>query len=175
MPVMRTEASREGLRSFCRYIHSLTPTKGMTLVEIGAFEGDSTEIFCNWFKEVVTIDPWQSNIGDITNTVNMDKVYDRFCKRMIKYDNITALRHYSYDIVSNFDDESIDIVYIDGSHKYNDVLRDLKDWLPKVKKDGFIAGHDYCKKFKGVVQAVNQTIGKPDKVFKDYSWVKRKK
>ena len=173
MVPMRTEASKQGLVNFCKYVHSLTPTKGMTLVEIGAFLGDSTEIFCQYFGKVVTIDPWKNDIGDITNIVDMNIIYSKFCRRMTKYENLSVLKHFSYDVVDNFDDGTIDIVYVDGSHKYNDVARDICDWLPKVKKGGFIAGHDYCRKFKGVMQAVGKFVGRPDKVFKDYSWIQR--
>lgn len=173
MVPMRTAASKQGLVNFCRYIHTIVPTKKLRMVEIGCFAGDSTEIFCNHFRNVVAIDPWKSNIGDITNTVDMDKVYKIFESKLFKYENITVLKHYSYDVVDNFDDGTIDIVYIDGSHKHDDVARDIGDWLPKVKKGGFISGHDYCKKFKGVMMAVNKLVGKPDRVFKDYSWIKR--
>lgn len=41
------------------------------------------------------------------------------------------------------DRESIQFVFIDGSHKYADVLQDLNDWWPKVVPGGVLAGHDY--------------------------------
>jgi hypothetical protein len=46
-------------------------------------------------------------------------------------------------------------------------------WLPKIKQGGIIAGHDYLEAcFMGVVNAVNETFGKPDKTYKDTSWLK---
>ena len=173
MVVMRTEASKQGLRDFCQYIHSIRPTRGMKLVEIGSFAGDSTEIFCDYFKHVVAIDPWESNIGDITDQVDMDEVYEEFVERLSGKGNITVLKHFAEDVVHNFGDGMIDIVYIDGKHEYKDAKKDITLWLPKVKKGGFISGHDYRKKFPGVIKAVKELIGKPDKVFADYSWVRR--
>ena len=31
---------------------------------------------------------------------------------------------------------------MDGCHQYNSVVNDIKYWLPKVKKGGFISFHD---------------------------------
>ena len=36
-----------------------------------------------------------------------------------------------------------DFIYIDASHEYEDVLNDLKMFLPKLKSNGIIAGHDW--------------------------------
>ena len=42
-----------------------------------------------------------------------------------------------------FDDESLDFIFIDASHDYQNVYDDIKAWFPKVKKSGIISGHDY--------------------------------
>jgi predicted O-methyltransferase YrrM len=42
-----------------------------------------------------------------------------------------------------FADESIDFVYIDASHEYDDLVADIKAWLPKLNKGGIMAGDDY--------------------------------
>lgn len=44
---------------------------------------------------------------------------------------------------SLFKDESIDFIYIDAAHEYDDVKADIELWLPKVKKGGIFAGDDY--------------------------------
>jgi SAM-dependent methyltransferase len=36
-----------------------------------------------------------------------------------------------------------DVVYIDGSHKYRDVKRDLEDYFPLVRPGGILFGDDY--------------------------------
>jgi Methyltransferase domain len=43
----------------------------------------------------------------------------------------------------DFDDASLDALFIDGDHTYEAVSEDIEAWLPKVKKGGIIAGHDY--------------------------------
>ncbi len=51
-----------------------------------------------------------------------------------------------------FDDALLDAVFIDASHKFEDVLADIAAWYPKVKKGGIIAGHDIDE--AGVVRAI---------------------
>ena len=47
------------------------------------------------------------------------------------------------DAVKDFDDESLDFVYIDGNHLYPAVKKDIDLWWPKVKAGGVMGGHDY--------------------------------
>jgi predicted O-methyltransferase YrrM len=42
-----------------------------------------------------------------------------------------------------FDDSSVDFVWIDGDHSDEAVLADIAGWLPKVRKGGWIGGHDH--------------------------------
>ena len=56
------------------------------------------------------------------------------------------------------------------------VKSDLELYIPKLKGNCVIAGHDYCDiKWPGVIQAVNEVLGKPTKVYQDTSWVYLKK
>ena len=54
-----------------------------------------------------------------------------------------AIQSASWDAASQFDDASIDFVFIDADHIYEHVKKDILAWLPKVKPGGIIAGHDY--------------------------------
>ena len=54
----------------------------------------------------------------------------------------------------DFEDNSIDAIYIDGNHSYEAVIEDIKNWSPKVKQGGLIIGDDYLT-FEGVKKAVN--------------------
>jgi len=40
-------------------------------------------------------------------------------------------------------DGSVDFIFIDGSHHFDDVRNDLRTWWPKLKPGGFFSGHDY--------------------------------
>ena len=60
-------------------------------------------------------------------------------------DIVTPLRMTSVEASKTFEDKSIDFVFIDAGHTYEEVVEDIKHWLPKVKAGGFIAGHDYYR------------------------------
>ena len=45
--------------------------------------------------------------------------------------------------VKDFEDESLDFVYIDGHHGFKYVTEDIFEWSKKIKKGGVISGHDY--------------------------------
>jgi len=49
---------------------------------------------------------------------------------------------------------SLDFLFIDANHRYEHVLADLYLWVPKVKPNGLIMGHDWWTKFPGVITAV---------------------
>ncbi len=88
---------------------------------------------------------------------------------------VNLIKGYSLDVVKNYEDESLDFVFIDGSHDYDDVKDDILAWLPKVKKTGIIGGHDYGKKDDnacGVQQAVDEIFGKENiTVHESTSWI----
>lgn len=74
-----------------------------------------------------------------------------------------------------FADKSIDFVFIDASHKYENVKADILAWLPKIKPGGVIAGHDYVTDQNhpdlGVAVAVNEVFnGKPIRIFENNGW-----
>lgn len=67
----------------------------------------------------------------------------------------------SADAAQSIEDGSLDLVFIDADHSYEGVKADLAAWVPKVKADGWIGGHDYCNTdpaydFSGVDRAVNE-------------------
>jgi len=42
-----------------------------------------------------------------------------------------------------FENGSINGIWIDAAHDYNSVVKDLAAWYPKVKPDGIFSGHDW--------------------------------
>jgi hypothetical protein len=168
----RTEQSLEGLRDMINYLGARLELKNLRIVEIGSWVGSSACLFAKYFKKVLCIDPYIKIDGTITNDYDMNMVYNEFINNVGKHSNITHIMHPSTSILPSFEDNEIDIIYIDGSHKYEDVKKDIKLAQKKVKY--YITGHDYWQeRFPGVVKAVNELLGEPDKVFTDKSWLKK--
>jgi len=47
-------------------------------------------------------------------------------------------------LLNEIADESIDFIYLDGAHDYENVKKELAPYYSKVRKGGLLAGHDYC-------------------------------
>jgi hypothetical protein len=69
---------------------------------------------------------------------------------------ITDIKSISWEAANLFEDNSVDFVFIDADHSYESVKKDIKNWLPKIKKNGIIAGHDFHA--ESVSSAVNELI-----------------
>jgi predicted O-methyltransferase YrrM len=59
---------------------------------------------------------------------------------------------WSVRVAESIKNEYFDFIYIDANHGYDDAYTDLKAWYPKLKKGGFMAGHDW--NIESVQQAV---------------------
>jgi predicted O-methyltransferase YrrM len=150
-------------------INQLGDTKEMTMIEIGAYIGESTSIFAENFKKVISIDP-HLNYQEMSEDFNVVK--DVYLKTISKYDNIAYINKTSDDALSHIN-ENVNFVYIDGLHQYEQVKKDINNYKPLIKSGGFIGGHDYNIYWVGVKNAIDELLGQPDFVFKDTSWIKK--
>lgn len=53
------------------------------------------------------------------------------------------VRSYSDGCLDQFEDNSLDFVFIDADHRYEGVRMDTLNWSKKVREGGLVAGHDY--------------------------------
>lgn len=171
---MRGKKGEYGLRQLMDYV-DITDA---TMVEIGCFTGESTHIFCacDRIKTVYAVDPWKGNYDeeDLASSKDMIAVEQYFDDRLQGNKKCIKTKTTSVDAAKEFEDKSLDMVYIDGCHKYESVVEDINAWKPKIKEGGYISGHDF-ERFRSssvpVKQAVLDTLGEPNKVFLDGSWV----
>lgn len=136
---------------------------GSAFVEVGSWKGRSACFMAveieNSGKKIKfdTVDTWlgsEEHAG--YDIVDNDGLYKEFIKNIEPVRHIiNPIRTTSLKASELYEDESLDFVFIDASHRYEDVLDDLNAWFPKVKKGGILAGHDYPS-WEGVVRAVNE-------------------
>jgi predicted O-methyltransferase YrrM len=189
--VMRDWNLSKGLLNLIEHIGGFGNTKEMNMIEIGSYLGDSTLLFAEHFNTVLAIDPFLDDYDandDACNYAPFDKVYEEFMSRTKDVPNIHLIKKTSDEAIEaikdsakkidprNIEGENLrafDFVYIDGMHTYEQVKKDIANYLPLIKEGGFIAGHDYVPGFQGVMDAVNEQFGSPDIIFHDTSWLKR--
>ena len=127
---------------------------GSTFVEVGSWKGKSTAYMA------IEIANSQKNIDFYCVDIWEPKeLYQTFLENMSPITGFfKSLKMKSEDAASLFDNETLDFVFIDASHEYEDVKNDIKCWLPKVRKNGILAGHDYQTCFPGVKKAVIESF-----------------
>lgn len=142
-----------------------------TIAEIGSYAGVSSEVFALYCKKLYCIDTWE----DWNHDGIIFQAMDLFDNMKSYYSHIDKLPMRGEEASNMFPDEHFDLVYIDASHGYDDVINDIKTWLPKIKNGGYLAGHDYIEGID-VLYAVNDYFGKTHSItrYPDSSWVIKK-
>lgn len=81
------------------------------------------------------------------------------------------IRKSSFEANPQFENELIDLIFVDGNNSLEAIKQDIEAWLPIVKTGGLLSGHDYTIGFFGVIQALNEKLC-PDNVFirSDETW-----
>lgn len=128
-----------------------TPDHGC-IVEIGSWKGKSTLCFAlsNHHKKIIAIDPFEGSQehkhlqGQSVNT------YQEFIENLAKFgvsDRVSIYKMTS-EQASKEVDLPISVLWIDGSHDYEDVKNDFQLWIDRVVPGGVILFHD--SKWEGV-------------------------
>ena len=121
-------------------------------VEIGVLEGyfSETILLYSDLSRLHSIDPWRefdtTAYDDCANTKQQqhEEKYQFTQERLKKYgERSNILRMTSEEAARQFQGESLDFVYIDANHSYEEGKKDIMMWWPKVKKGGIFSGHDY--------------------------------
>jgi predicted O-methyltransferase YrrM len=143
------------------------------MAEIGAYSGESTLLFLNSGKiqKLYAIDPWIPGYDDNDNASDSDfDLVEQTFDKNIKGHNVIKMKCTFAEAFHLLPE--LDIIYIDGNHTYEAVKQDIELSLHKIKKSGIICGHDYHGyALDTVVKAVDETLGSPEKIFIDSSWM----
>ena len=119
-------------------------------VEVGVFKAQfSKHLLKNWDGTLWLVDPWRAfekgeGYVDASNHKEHQTAYLEAMQNIEGYESRAfMLRGLSSDMASRFEDNSLDLVYLDGNHAYEWVKEDIELWWPKIKKGGVLTGHDY--------------------------------
>lgn len=150
--------------------------------EIGVQRGAFSEVMCrcNPQLQLLCVDPWAPFTHHSQSW--QDQQLARAERRLAPF-NVTFIRKYSVEAAKEIPDGSLDFVYIDAMHDFDNVMMDLIAWVPKVRRDGIVSGHDYEMAYTcGVMHAVDtytrvHNVGAyyvtPKDPPRSFFWVKR--
>lgn len=120
------------------------------LVELGSFYGCSTFAFMQAIRKnqlstkMYPVDLWEAGDKFTIHDYEQDVYgfFKKICESEFSDITVNMMKMTFDEAKSFFDDYSIDILHIDGSHAYEDVKHDYESWISKVKKDGIVLFHD---------------------------------
>ena len=141
------------------------------IVELGSYLGRSTRAMADNTNGIVyAIDDWLGvRDKEVANPerFNRDSLFDEFKANMnglLESKKVSPIRgnHKAVCVPGIVPD----MVFVDGSHQYEDVMANLTMWLPK----GLICGHDYD--WPEVKKAVDEVLGEVKVVEGTSIWYK---
>lgn len=155
--------------------HSL-PQENLVIVELGSWQGKSSVLLGaavagKGNPRVYCIDPF----GQDENPEYQAEFYDSLLSRLGRslkdtfernirrcglQQIIRPIQAYSFDAVANWQ-EPIDLLFVDASHDYEAVHRDVMLWAPFVKPGGIVALHDVSANWPGPSRVMAEDVQPP--------------
>lgn len=133
---------------------------GANLVEIGSFKGRSTSCLafgCRGAKKrVFAVDSFNGNQWDFHER-GFFREFSENMKRCGLGEYVEPVVGTSSEVAKSWT-RPINFLFIDGSHRYEDVLADFAGFFPHVVTGGIVAFHDVCESWPGVLKAWHETI-----------------
>ena len=140
-----------------------------TIVEIGSWKGRSTKALADatWGK-VYAIDHWKGSDDELMTyqreaaLIGPDKMFAQFSKNLaseisskkvipIRADSVEAVK-----ILTSILDAPVDMVFIDGGHKYETSKHDIVSYRSLIRSGGLLCGHD--REHPGVAKALSELV-----------------
>jgi len=143
-------------------------SKHKRIVEVGSYLGRSTVVLGRSTPgEVWAFDDFKGVRDTVfTNNNNvpiLSDTFPEFKKNVSNLPNVKWIKadHSDYAAVPiewlrGAPDKKPDMVFIDGSHEYQDVKRDIIAWKERLAPGGLLCGHD--SDWPGVRQAINELL-----------------
>lgn len=132
-------------------------------VEVGCWKGRSAaflgvEIINSGKKiELHCVDHWKGS-NEPAHKAETSDIYRAFLDNMrpVRAEGLdfTVHRGNSAHMARGFEDASVDFIWIDAGHTYEDVKKDIAAWWPKLKVGGVMGGDDLP--MEGVTRAVRE-------------------
>lgn len=141
---MPVEIPNVGRNTLAQWLNELGFKIG---VEVGVAAGEYSETLCraNPQMKVYGVDPYipLSGYRDYSRPSTFEKFRAEAKARLAPYNNYEFMYKTSMEGVKEFEDDSLDFVYIDANHEEPFITEDITKWYERVRPGGIIAGHDY--------------------------------
>jgi len=139
-------------------------SKNYRIVEVGCWQGRPTTVLAdNTEGKVFAVDHWlgseehQEFLRDKPEDYVL-KLWEKNLRYHLASHKVYKIQGYSHIIAAHWlkNKQLFDMVFIDASHDYANVKRDIQCWEPLVIKGGTLCGHDYG--YPPVTKAVQELV-----------------
>jgi len=117
------------------------------MAEIGSFQGVSTMLFAMHVKTIYSVDCYDYVVPESGRIPSHDQLFVNaeklFLERTSNISNIIKVRKTSVEASQQFEDKTLDAVYVDAEHDPISVRSDINAWKNKIKSGGILCGHDF--------------------------------
>jgi len=123
--------------------------------KVGAEIGTSKGRYAKWLLlrvkglKLYCVDPWEiyDDYVEYNNKETKETCDNFFEQTKERLDGLNAvlIRKFSMDAVKDFEDNSLDFVFIDGNHSFEYAVEDIAKWEKKVRIGGIVSGHDFWR------------------------------
>ena len=113
------------------------------ILEIGSYEGRSALFFLQFFSnsKITCVDTWSGSDEHLNYNFNI--IEENFDKNTLSFkNNLTKYKMTSDNFFQN-NSKIFDLIFIDGDHFYDQVLRDINNAWKVLKNGGFLILDDY--------------------------------
>ena len=121
--------------------------KKIKYLEIGSYEGRSAVHICEKFKnaQVTIVDQYieYDEIKRYIKNQNLERVYETLKENLINFKDRVEIYRISSKKFFHNNKKKFDLIYIDGSHKSNDVKEDFLNSVRILEDDGIIILDDF--------------------------------
>lgn len=152
----------------------ITDRKYLRIIEVGtAYAGNAFHLLTNCkVDEIVLIDPYKyyPAMPGFTFQEEYNTLFEFAKDRLSTWSSPRFLRMTSKEAFPLL--SPVDLIFLDGSHEYEDVKWECENYSKLVKVGGILSGHDY-NIFEGVNKAVDEfakKIGKEVKQLPGNIW-----
>lgn len=121
--------------------------KSLNVLEIGSFEGNSSLFLLRNLKKIklTCVDTFTGSAEH--KNINFNKIYSNFKYNMSKLNTNVKIVNNTSSFFFKKNKQNYDLIYVDGSHSYKDVLQDAFNSFKILKKNGIIIFDDLLWRF----------------------------
>ncbi len=128
------------------YVRNCKPAR---IVELGSYYGCSSFAFLQAIKDAeletgfYAVDTWEGDTDtDPDYREDIFGSYREIAETCFRNQHAEMMRMRFDEVVSAFEEGTVDLLHLDGAHDYEAVRHDFETWLPKLSRKGTVFIHD---------------------------------